>query len=487
MKKILTIIALTCMVFKFTSCNFLDVYPEDRLLREQVLASRSAMHNVLNGIYMNLMHNNLYGANLTQTTLEILAQRFDLRDHNEASVWRILQGYNFDDDASNAMFSGIWTMMYQLILQVNYFMDLMNHTTVHFPEHHRNMLMGEAYGLRAMLHFDLLRLFGPVPELATDTDSIMPYNNLVGETELLQLLPASAVLRNIQADLETAASFLQSDYIISQGIVRTITFDGIANFFTNRHHRMNYYAVRALQARVFLWANMPTEAAAAARAVVNAPLVTAGTLFPWTGAESTAAGDPDRIFSSEVIFGFRNMNMYNNFRTWFLGTLHPNTLLNPNLSRLEEVFDEPGDLRFAPGLSRTWLPSPARDGLLTSFRFAEPTSNQDTTFAYFQPLIRISEMFLILAEVEQNPDYLQAVRSARQLFDPIAVGANLMEEIEKEYAREFWGEGQLFFFYKRRNIGQIPNANTDAEHGRNRTMLPENYRIPMPRVESDRR
>lgn len=485
MKKILTILAIAGMLFKFSACSFLDVYPDDRLLREQVLENRVAMHNVLNGVYMAMMHNALYGAALTQTTVEILAQRFDVNHHGLESTSRLLQQYQFDDIFVDREFTDTWSRMYEQILQINYFIGLMQETTVLFPEHHRNMLMGEAYGLRAMLHFDLLRLFGPVPELATDDDLIMPFNNLIGTTQMLPLLPASTILEKIIADLETAENYLRgSDYIKTQGVVRTMTIDPIANFYLNRNHRMNYYAVRALQARVFLWAGQPAAAATAARAVINAPLVQQGRLFPWvTHTEATRPIDPDRIFSSEVIFGFRNSSMYSNFRRWFAGSLHANTILNPNASRLEEVFSESGDLRFI--LSRTWQVPPDRDNR-TSFRFAEPVLNQDTTFGYFQPLIRISEMFYIIAEAEQNPAYLQVVRDARQLWDPINP-ANLMAEIEREYVREFWGEGQLFFFYKRRNITQIPNANTAADQGRNRTMLPENYRIPLPRAEQDRR
>jgi len=484
MKKLLKIAAIVCTLYTFTACNFLDVHPDDRLLREQVLENRMALHNVLNGVYMGMMNNNLYGAALSQTTVEVMAQRFDLRHHPETGNWRMLQQYNFEQINIEAMFSQMWVVMWQQILQVNYFMDLMNHTTVHFPEHHRGMLMGEAYGLRAMFHFDLLRLFGPVPELATHSDSIMPYNNLVGETRLLPLLPASTILENIIADLETAANYLENDYIRTQGVVKTLTIDPIANFYTNRHHRMNYYAVRALQARVLLWANRPVEAAEAARMVVEAPLVQSGNLFSWVErGDATRLPNPDRIFSSEIIFGVRNRDMYANFRQWFLGSLHQSSILNPNASRLEEVFNEPGDLRFT--LSHTWQIPPDRTER-TSFKFAEPQGNQDTTFGYFQPLIRISEMHLIIAEAEQNADYLQNVRNARELWTNTN-SANLMDEIEREYAREFWGEGQLFFFYKRRNIGAIPNANTDAENGRNRVMLPENYRIPLPRIEADRR
>ena len=35
--------------------------------------------------------------------------------------------------------------------------------------------MGEAYGLRAFLHLEVLRLFGPVPKEASDADIAIPY------------------------------------------------------------------------------------------------------------------------------------------------------------------------------------------------------------------------------------------------------------------------------------------------------------------------
>lgn len=37
-------------------------------------------------------------------------------------------------------------------------------------------------------------------------------------------------------------------------------------------------------------------------------------------------------------------------------------------------------------------------------------------------------------------------------------------EIYKEYRKEFLGEGQLFFYYKRRNYSTIPGATKQGSH-----------------------
>ena len=62
-------------------------------------------------------------------------------------------------------------------------------------------------------------------------------------------------------------------------------------------------------------------------------------------------------------------------------------------------------------------------------------------------------MYYILAECTGNKDeavgYLNEVREARGV-DAISVADNAKEEaLAKEYRKEFYAEGQLFFFYKR--------------------------------------
>ena len=93
---------------------------------------------------------------------------------------------------------------------------------------------------------------------------------------------------------------------------------------------------------------------------------------------------------------------------------------------------------------------------------------------YFQerlPLIRLSEMYYIAAECTSDPkdgvDYLEQVRSHRGLtsysLDRGMSSDKLKEEILKEYKKEFIGEGQLWYYYKRlRKMDFSPNM-TDAK------------------------
>lgn len=88
-------------------------------------------------------------------------------------------------------------------------------------------------------------------------------------------------------------------------------------------------------------------------------------------------------------------------------------------------------------------------------------------------------MYYILAEctsdMSEAAHYLSIVRGARGIEDlePFANETEKMKAIEKEYRKEFYAEGQLWFFYKRlgyKTFQFCPITNMTEEH----------YRFPLP-------
>jgi hypothetical protein len=55
--------------------------------------------------------------------------------------------------------------------------------------------------------------------------------------------------------------------------------------------------------------------------------------------------------------------------------------------------------------------------------------------------------------------------------------ATLTAELQKEYQKEFFGEGQLWYYYKRRNLSPIPNPTVASG---NITMNATKYVFPLP-------
>ena len=105
------------------------------------------------------------------------------------------------------------------------------------------------------------------------------------------------------------------------------------------------------------------------------------------------------------------------------------------------------------------------------------------------PLMRLSEMYLIKSEAEYRTEMTDA---ALATLNQLRVNRNLpaLQELPKdfntelvnEYRREFLGEGQLFFLYKRLNHPVIAFSDVDPVATRSYT-----FPLPLSEIQSAER
>ena len=119
-----------------------------------------------------------------------------------------------------------------------------------------------------MLHFDMLRLFGPVYSLNPDGTSIPYYADETLTPEAL--LPASQVVYKVLQDLMAARSALLNDPVITEGTLMSSAGTTVPILLRYRALRLNYYAVSALLARVNLYAGQKQDALTYAVEVIRA-------------------------------------------------------------------------------------------------------------------------------------------------------------------------------------------------------------------------
>lgn len=243
-----------------------------------------------------------------------------------------------------------------------------------------------------------------------------------------------------------------------------------------RQLRMNYYAVLALKARVYLYAGEQANALAAARKLLTDPKV--DEYFPAVDPNKLLANqsNPDRVFSTEVLTGIYKKDRKEIYTRYFSSEQAGNNLLHPRKDFVgTSLFaGETQDYRF-----QTWWQVASGVGesghvMIKYKEIDQPdgTAGSEYFYAVFMSLIRLSEVYYIAAESEpllaDKYGWLNRVRARRGLPDaPVVSEDDFMKRLRSEYVREFIGEGQIFFMYKRLyiNINSYENGYDTNTYG----------------------
>ncbi|MGE6221351.1 RagB/SusD family nutrient uptake outer membrane protein [Nubsella zeaxanthinifaciens] len=455
-----------------SSCKkFLDVQPEDKVLETQLFSTKQGIKTVLNGLYINLAGNQLYGDNLTLSTIEILAQRYNVPSTHSLTK---IGTYAYTDNPTQSRLENIWTGAYSTILNVNTFLENLNRYPGVLDAKTEKIYRGEATAMRAFLHFDLLRLYGPRYSTADSTKMSLPYYE-TPQSSINPLLPANGFIQKVIDDLNTAESLLTEDEIVTTGVNIAAANASVDFLKNNRNYRLNYYAVKALKARVFLYRGDKVNALKFAKEVIAVSNV-----FPWTTTANALSEkqNPDRVFTTEMMFGITNTQLYARYLALFDPGVSDANILAPITARLNTVYESnENDYRF----NLNWqIPTTGVKAYKTFYKYAD-IIDKTKTFRFTIPLVKISEVYFIAAESEpvaaDGIAYLNTVRANRGLT-ALATTVNVNTELQKEYQKEFFGEGQLFYYYKRRNITSVPNGSAASGN------ITINFAVPMPLSES---
>ncbi|SHF67488.1 RagB/SusD family nutrient uptake outer membrane protein [Pedobacter caeni] len=467
-------ILLAIVLFSLGSCSkWLDVKPEDKFVEDQLYSSPQGFADALNGFYINNGSASLYGGTLTMTTIDVLAQLYNVGSTHKEYTMSV---YNYEEKTSKSKIDEIWTNLYANIANVNKFLESLNTYGQVLDAKTLDQYKGEAIGLRAFYYFDLMRMFSKPYTTADSLTVVLPYYDKVGY-DISEFKPANFVMQKVLSDLSNAESLLlNSDPVLTQA---RVSKPSLSYGRDGRTYRMNYYAVKALQARVNLWKGDKTTALTIAKS-----LIVQQDKFPWTTlADLNVPAVSNKVFATEMIFGAESPRMQDQFLNVFSPTLFDDKILAPNSTGTfinNTVFENlPNDYRSQFIWKVAGKPYP------TFFKY-QVGGNISYNFNNTVPLIKMSEMYLIAAE--SDPDnaagigYLNTLRTKRNIAAlPLTLSATeLNTNIMKEYRREFYGEGQLFYYYKRTKAASLIAGATNTSMNINAS----SYVFPVPLSET---
>lgn len=496
MKHIIYILS-TIMMLGLTSCNdWLDVSPKTSIPTDKQFESEAGFKDALTGIYLKLGTAKLYAADLTYAYLDELAGLYsDYPGYNSDAVFDQSITFDYENkflDKKNAIYSA----MYNIIANINNFLEYTDkNRDVITTDRYYGTMKGEALGLRAFLHFDLLRMFGPVYKEHPASKAI-PYRTAFN-TEATPILPASEVVDAILKDLIEAERLLKEsdpcDFFTDQ---TNEDYREKNHFLVNREFRMNLYAVKAMLARVYCYKG---DAESRVLAVRYAKEVIAASKY-FTLYKSQTASSYNSIRYAEQIFGItvnelsklltdnymdmENTNVQQHF--YLVGDkfdlfYEATDVGTTDWRKNSEMFETVNGVSGSSVFCRKYNQKP----LLSGYSYAGADA---------VPLIRLPEMYYIIAEcaasASESVEALNTVRFARGIsysdeitttgYDELDVASEenkeqtkRINEIMKEYRKEYFAEGQLFYFLKAHHYSTYYGCGVEA-------MTEAHYQMTLP-------
>lgn len=455
-----------------TSCEgFLDITPDGQVKRDEMLATNEGVEDALYGVYAKLRNTTLYGQEMYFSSLEIMSQT--LYCYGNTGVTALGQ-YDYNNTTVKNVFAMIWNDMYNNISNVN---SVLNAPLVDGANAYpANIYKGEALALRAMMHFDLMRLFAEQITVNPNAKGI-PY-----ATEFSLKTPDFETLaenyNHVLADLQEAERLLADEG----------EYENTTSFMADRQIHLNLHAVRALMARVFLTKGDKEKALEYAEKVI---VQSGRQLKTKTEVINDVAGV---LSKKECLFGVYFSGFYTQVSAKLQQTISYSSLdLRGDFMEMYENGVSGLDFRTTAYFTSVDMGGTAKYRLS---KFTDIYDLQNNASARPADLIqginmiRLPEMYYIAAECLLDKDYPKAL----DYFNEVVTNRGLdalsgegeetltQEVINTERYKEMIGEGQTFFNMKRLNLS-IPSYDNSV------TYRPEDgiYVVPIPDSEYENR
>ncbi len=452
MKHTLYYILFLSMMLCSSCSDWLDVRPEKYTEENEMFSTITGFQNSLTGVYIQLKSKTLYGQNLSMGMMEYLAQHWVT---NSSEAVGKLSNFEYDDADVETMINGVYADLYNTILSINNLLRFVDNGVLRGKSY--NMIKGEALALRAFCHLDLLRLYGPVPGRQTDK-KMLSYAQVVSR-EPMKVNTWKEYTEFLLKDLNDAETLLKE---VDLG--EPIT-DDYALF---RQNRMNYWAVKALKARFYLWILDKDQAKKYALEVIN------GNWKSLCTPEDIST-NKDYVASKEHLFSLHEFDLETNTEQFIYragGVYMPEEYIRKRLFASDIT-----DVRINTLWKQFTEASSVRFKLMKYKQGSEVAKNSVEQI----PLLRLYEMYLIAIECSDNAaeykPWVKELTKARNVSNEPNVESPEAKDayVLLEYNKEFYGEGQLFFQYKRRGEETILWAD---KAGTNSV-----YMLPLPKSE----
>jgi hypothetical protein len=408
----------------------IEVEPEFVKEGNQVYQTLDGYESALTGAYGLFRQTGYFGsgAQTTSTWANLPDMMTDnlVQTNEDLANWQNQVNWVYTTDESDIEIA--WRVAYSVVAEANLVLRGIDEFSASNAKR-VNRIKGQALAIRGMVHFDLLRFWG-VEYDRNSTALGIPYVTEVNIDNKPSRLTVKESWDNILKDMLEAETLLGD-------------VDKAVN--TSAKAYLDRTAVRALLARMYLYAKDYGKAEEYATKVIDAVPLASKTDFPgiwkdantsevlWSVAFNANEGSP----SSGVHNGPSNRNRFR------------------QATPLEATYDQDNDVRFASYFGSRPLSGVSRR-MVTKF-YGRGTATDNVVN---WKVVRTGEMYLVRAEARARQGGakealgladLNALRAARITgYTPaVLVGQALLDAIALERQKELVGEGHRWFDLRR--------------------------------------
>ena len=459
MKKIYIALGLMASV-AFTSCVDLDTMPSNELADDGAVTTVNDLQNAVNGVAYSMIDRST-APRLSYTSeygiyADILTNVFQVgTDYGQSSS---LSAYTItkNDDLPEAAYSSFYRALGTVNKTLSYVPQVSGDAT------EIKDLTGQLYAWRALLHFDLARMFCHIPTTVENPASEL---GLVLSDQVFD-----KDYKGTRTDLASTYTFIIKQFTDALPLLEKKSDNGY----------FNYYAALGLRARAYLYNGQYAEALADAKEVIGEGgfkmLNRDNYVEAWTKEKA-----------DETILEFMQTDKYNQQR------YAPGYYCDAD-GYSENAFNEEGYLYkyLVANKDKDIRAGLIKDQSAASYKKAagfypnKYPGRNGNLYVNNTKLLRLSEMYLIAAEAQWHLDnsgsYDLAKTSAKAAQYINAIDKNriagytdktsvTLADILHEYEIEMFCENQITFAYWRNRQSVTNQANQEVKYNDYRTIM----------------
>lgn len=445
MKKINILFPIIMCTLALSSCEkFLDVKPTNSGDSSVSVTTAQDAEVIINGLMSRLTSYTYYGRNFL---LYADAKGGDLAIASQGRGSDAL--YVFSHSASSNSYSAFWIQMYNCIRQINNLLENIDNIEKAGTDDDFSRYKGQALTARAMIYFDLVRLYGKPYNFDKASLGVPKVTTVLASNAQPIRASVEEIYALILEDLKAGAEFLAEDKSPEEGY-------------------LNYYANKAIQARVYLYMENYDAALSAAEEIIESGKYKLYGNDEWVTSWTKQFGSESifelAMYDNEGDLGTSSLGFY--YRRAKHGSTSAMGWFMASNYFLERLGEDETDVRWGimddDELSGNNVFPDGRKG--SCYKYSGSTSlagdGKSSNTAVNIKVIRLSEIYLIAAEAALNssrPDktkaagYLQEIRKRSPGLEAATASNITMQMIMDERSKELFGEGHRFFDMMRWN------------------------------------